>query len=135
MSTKIVKNTLSEESSDLRTPKGNGSNALTPGIMWRFTRHQPVIRTNSASRNPTLPTTFVITSLTRSVGVRRLRASSSNLAIASMLYCVGFTAAWGGNEFSMRQLLKTVPERRGRGSVFFPEFPGFPGEDRQRSEE
>jgi hypothetical protein len=36
MSTKIVKNTLSEETTRAKTPKGNGSNALTLGITWRF---------------------------------------------------------------------------------------------------
>src|ERR1019366_6465217 len=52
-----------------------------------------------------LPTSFVITSLSRSVGVRRSRASCSSLAIASMLYCVGFSAARRGNGFSMSWLL------------------------------
>src|ERR1022692_2152001 len=49
-----------------------------------------------------LPTSFVITSLTRSVGVRRARASCSSLAIASMLYWVGFSAARRRNGLSIR---------------------------------
>src|ERR1035441_134798 len=54
-------------------PKGNGSNALNPGITWRFNRLQQEITINWATRNPMLPTSLVITSLSRSVGVRRSR--------------------------------------------------------------
>ena len=93
---KTVKKTLSEETTSARTPKGKGSNALSPGITWRFSRHQTKIKINCASGNPMLPTTFIIMSLARSVRVRRLRASCSSLAIASMLYCVGLAATRRG---------------------------------------
>src|ERR1700730_9549682 len=109
MSTKIVKNTLSEETMRARTPKGNGSNALSPGIAWRFTRLQIAIKITWASRNPTLPTSFVIVSLTRSETVRRPRASCSSLAIALMLYCVGFSATRLGNGLSMGYSWKHWP--------------------------
>src|ERR1700688_4136546 len=106
----MVKNTLSDETTSARTPKGNGSNTLSPGITCRFTRLQPKIRIACASRNPIWPTSLCIAALTRSVGVRRSRASCSSWAIASMLYCVGFAAARRGNGFSMGQLLETVLE-------------------------
>src|ERR1039458_6132497 len=63
-------------------------------------------------------------SLTRSVGVRRSRASCSSLAIASILYCVGFVATLGGDCFFMGKLLKTFraessPSRK-FGHQYFP---------------
>src|SRR5580704_4779257 len=108
--TKIVKNTLSKETNKARTPNGNGSKAFNPGITWRFATHHAETRSNWAIRNPTLPTSFVITSLTRSVGVLRSRASCSSLAMASMLYCVGFAAARRGSGLSIRFLPQNVLE-------------------------
>jgi hypothetical protein len=42
----IVKNMLSEEMTSARTQKGNGSNGLNPGTIWRFARLQPEIIVN-----------------------------------------------------------------------------------------
>src|ERR1700683_5639491 len=124
--TKIVRNTLSEETNIASTPKGYGSKGLTPGITRKFHKHQTRIKLNCVNRNPTLPTNPAIRSLTRSVALRRLSASCSNFAIASMLYCVGLAATGPGNGLPISDLLKKCssplfslrPQPKGRGEVF-----------------
>jgi hypothetical protein len=68
------------------------------------------MRSKCASKNPIVPTSFAIASLTRSVAVRRLRASCSSSAMASMLYRVGFAATLRGAGFSMGYFAETVVE-------------------------
>src|SRR6202790_663131 len=94
MSTKIVRKTLSEETRSARMPNGKGSKALTLGIKLRFMVAQMTTKIRWSVRNFMLPMNLTMASLWRSVGVRRSKACSSNLATAAILNCVGLFEMW-----------------------------------------
>src|SRR5580692_634594 len=97
----MVRNTLSEETKSAKIPNGNGSKGLTPGITLRFAAIQPDTKITCNSRNLGLPMNLTIASLWRSVRLLRSNASSSSLAIAAMLNCVGF-AVWSDGDVFMQ---------------------------------
>src|SRR6266849_6579913 len=101
ISTKMVRNTLSEETKRARMPNGKGSKAFTLGIKLRFTVLQTTTKITWNIRNFMLPMNFTMASLLRSVTVRRSKASSSNLAMASILNCVGLLEIWSDSAFFM----------------------------------
>src|SRR5271155_163019 len=108
----MVRNTLSEETKSAKMPNGKGSKAFTPGIKLRFTVLHPATKITCRRRNLGLPMNLTTASLWRSVRVRRLKASSSSLAMAAMLNCVGFSAIWSDSVLFME--LRRFRERRSR---------------------
>src|SRR5580692_12003246 len=108
----MVRNTLSEETKRARIPKGKGSKAFTPGTKLRFAAIQPATKITCNRRNLGLPMNLTTVSLWRSVRVRRSRASSSSLAMAAILNCVGFSAIWSDSVLFMG--LQLFRERLGR---------------------
>src|SRR5580693_7510264 len=102
MSTKMVRKTLSEETKSAKIPNGKGSKGLTPGIKLRFATIQLATKTTCNRRNLGLPMNLTIVSLCRSVRVLRPKASSSSLAMAAILNCVGLFAARSDGDVFMR---------------------------------
>src|SRR5271156_4161887 len=102
MSTKMVRKTLSEETKSAKIPNGKGSKAFTPGIRLRFALIQVPTRIKCNRRNLGLPMNLTMASLWRSVRVLRSKASSSSLAMAAMLNCVGFVRVWSDGDVFMR---------------------------------
>src|SRR5580704_15259256 len=102
MSTKIVRKTLSVETKSAKIPNGKGSKAFTPGIRLRFALIQVPTRIKCNRRNLGLPMNLTMVSLWRSVRVLRSKASSSSLAMAAILNCVGLLPVWSEGDVFMR---------------------------------
>src|ERR1700680_512952 len=98
----MVRKTLSEETKSAKIPNGKGSKGFTPGIKLRFAATQPATRITCNRRNLGLPMNLTMVSLWRSVRVLRSKASSSSLAIAAILNCVGLFAIWSDGDVFMR---------------------------------
>src|ERR1700730_18277196 len=102
MSTKRVRKTLSEETKSAKIPNGKGSKGFTPGIRLRFAAIQVPTRIKCNRRNLRLPMNLTMASLWRSVRVLRSKASSSSLAMAAILNCVGLFGVWSDGDVFMR---------------------------------
>src|SRR5580704_6487522 len=109
MSTKMVRKTLSEETKSAKIPNGKGSKGFTPGIRLRFALIQVPTRIKCNRRNLRLPMNLTMVSLWRSVLVLRSKASSSSLAMAAILNCVGLFTVWSDGDVFMRG----TPAQRG----------------------